>query len=311
MTMEYKDYYKILGVSRDAKPEEIKKQYRKLAIKYHPDKTHGDKQAEEKFKEINEAYEVLGDAHKRKKYDALGADWREYERTAAGRGGADFSQWARQGGGRTFYRSYSPEDFEGFNFSDFFNAFFGGGFTGSRHAFREDIPINGRDYEARLSITLEEAYRGTRKTIALNGTQIRLTIPAGVADGQVLRVKGKGGQGRKGGASGHLYIQVAVSHDDRFERKGDDLYSDLHIPLYLALLGGEATLTTFRGTFSIRIPPETQNGKTLRLKGQGMPVFRAKDTYGDLYIRIIVDLPKKLTEEEIGLFKKLSALRQK
>jgi curved DNA-binding protein len=309
--MEYKDYYKILGVNRDAPQDEIKKQYRKLALKYHPDKTNGNKQAEEKFKEINEAYEVLGDADKRKKYDTLGADWREYERASAGQGGADFSQWARQGGGRTFYRNYSSEDFEGFNFSDFFNAFFGNGFTGSGRGFREDIPINGRDYEARLSITLEEAYHGTQKTVTLDGSQIRLTIPAGVSDGQVLRVKGKGGKGRKGGASGHLYLQVSINPDDHFERKGDDLYCDLHVPLYHALLGGEATLTTFKGTFSIRIPPETQTGRTLRLKGQGMPVFRRKDTYGDLYIKIIADLPKKLTEEERDLFKKLSALRQK
>jgi len=300
--MNFKDYYTLLGVKKDASQAEIKKQYRKLAVKYHPDKNPGNKQAEEKFKDLGEAYEVLNDPEKRKKYDTLGSNWKQYEQSSRS-GGADFSQWARQGGGQQYSRSYTSGDFGGTDFSDFFNAFFGGGggFSGMARP--------GQDYESRLEITLEEAYHGSKRLFNVDGEKINVTLPPGVLNGQVLRVKGKGGKGKRGGESGHLLLHVEVKPDTRFERKQNDLYSDLHVPLYKAILGGDIALQTWKGAINMKIPKETQNGKVLRMKGMGMPVYRKKDAFGDLYLKIIVDIPKNLTPEEIDLFTKLSSLR--
>ncbi|MCK9205326.1 MAG: J domain-containing protein [Bacteroidales bacterium] len=306
--MEYKDYYQILGVGKDASREEIKKQYRKLAVKYHPDKNPGNKQAEEKFKEMGEAYAVLGDPEKRKKYDTLGSNWKQYEQAGAQEGG--FSQWAQQGGGRQSSHVYTSEDFDGADFSDFFNSFFSGAATGRRSqgGFRE-TPLKGQDYEAQMTITLSEAFQGVERMLALGEEKIKITVPPGVRDGQVLRVKGKGGKGRRGGESGHLYLHVTVEPDTRFEREEDDLTTEVHIPLYTAVLGGNVTITTLKGTVNIKIPPETQSGKTLRLKGMGMPVYRKKGETGSLFVRILVDIPRNLSAREIELFRQLSSLR--
>ncbi|MBC8315729.1 MAG: J domain-containing protein [Bacteroidetes bacterium] len=308
--MEYKDYYKVLGVSKNATQDEIKKSYRKLAIKYHPDKNQGDKASEERFKEIGEAYEVLKDPETRKKYDKLGANWKQYEQAGA-EGGFDYNQWAQQQGGeRRSYKQYSGADFEGTDFSDFFNAFFGGGFGGGAHyADMRDIPRKGQDYQADLTISLADAYRGSEAMLSIGDDKIKVTIPAGVRNGQVLRVKGKGGQGTGGQQSGHLYMKIEIRKDPIFTRKKNDLHCDVNVPLYTAVLGGKRAIKSMKGTMNITIPKESQNGRVLRLKKLGMPVFGKKDEYGDLYIHIIVEIPQKLSDEERSLFKKLATLR--
>jgi curved DNA-binding protein len=310
--MEYKDYYKTLGVGKEATQDEIKKQYRKLAVKYHPDKNPGNKQAEEKFKDLGEAYEVLHDPEKRKKYDTLGSNWQHYAQEEAGgqQGNPDFSQWAQQRSGGRNSRTYTSEDFEGADFSDFFNSFFGGSArgSGSQRGYRE-APVKGQDYEARLTVSLQEAYTGVQRMLAIGEEKISITVPPGIRDGQVLRVRGKGAKGKRGGDSGHLYLHVTVEPDPHFERKEDELYTEVHIPLYQAVLGGKVNVTTMTGSASVKVPPETQTGKTLRLKGLGMPVYMKKGESGSLYVKILVDIPQNLTREEIELFKKLSALR--
>jgi len=303
--MEYKDYYKTLGVAKDATQAEIKKQYRKLAVKYHPDKNPGNKSAEEKFKELSEANEVLGDPVKRKKYDELGSNWKQYEQGGAGqsRGGSQ-----QRGPGGSQY--YSAEDFDDSPFSDFFNSFFGGGQPGRRSSggYRNQ-PAKGQDYEVELTLNLEDAYTGTERMINLEEEKIKFTVPPGVRDGQVLRVKGKGGKGRKGGENGHLYINVHIENHSRFERTEDDLSVEIHIPLYKAILGGAYGITTMKGNYNIKIPAGTQNGKTLRLKGLGMPVYLKKGEFGSLFVKILIDVPEHLSEKEIALFRQLAELR--
>ena len=313
--MEFKDYYSLLGVSKTASADEIKKAYRKLAVKYHPDKNPGNKQAEEKFKAMGEAYEVLKDPEKRKKFDTLGSNWKQYEQTSGG--GADFSQWARQGGGKDYSRTYSAEDFGGSDFSDFFNSFFadrfgqdpGGAYANQGRGRSGGRPVKGQDYEATLEVTLEESYQGSRRMITMNGEKISVTIPPGVYNGQVLRVKGKGSSGRKGGEPGDLYLHVSMLPDPTFEIKDNDLYGEQHVSLYQAVLGGEVSVQAPKGSFTMKIPRETQNGKVLRMKGLGMPVYRKKNEYGDLYLKIIVDIPQNLSAREIELFNQLASLR--
>ncbi|MBU2649935.1 MAG: J domain-containing protein [Bacteroidetes bacterium] len=305
--MEYKDYYRILGVGKDASQDEIKKAYRKLALKYHPDKNQGNQASEEKFKEISEAYEVLGKPENRKKYDELGMNWKQYEQAGAygyegPYGGASSGKGAR-------YASY--DDFFGGSggFSDFFEAFFGGGFRGAGQERRQTWASPGSDYEASVSITLQQAYYGTSAVLQLGDEKLRINIKPGARDGQVLRVRGKGGQGSGGGESGNLYLKIQVVPMDGFERKGNDLYVGHDIDLYTAVLGGKITIKTLEGAVSTTIPKGTQNGKTLRFKGKGMPVYSQPGIFGDLYVRLNVHIPTGLSEKETTLFQELKNLR--
>lgn len=311
--MEYKDYYKILGVNKNASSDEIKKAYRKLALKYHPDKTKGDKSAEEKFKEINEANEVLSDPEKRKKYDQLGESYQYYQQYGNQSQGFDWSQFANTGGSQ---RSYTfSGDFEDFfggsGYSDFFEMLFGGGFGGSQRKRKagRTMQSRGSDYQAELDITLEEAYSGTTRVFKLNNQSIKLNIKPGIPDGHLLKIPGKGGQGRGGGKAGDLLIKINVLKHNIFERRGNDLYADLPVDLYTAVLGGKVQFKTLKGTIKIDIAKESEFGKTLRLQKLGMPVYNSQNQFGDLYLKLDIQIPKNLTLKEIKLFNELQKLR--
>lgn len=312
-TVEFKDYYKILGVDKNATTEEIKKAYRRLAARYHPDKNPGDPVAEEKFKEINEAREVLTDPEKRKKYDRFGENWKYYQQTGQHAGGFDWSVFTDNGGGWRTYSSTSEDFgdlFGGHGFSDFFEMLFGGG-LGRRRQRGTRPTARGQDISANTLITLEEAYHGTERLIELNGQKLKLKIQPGVRDGQVLKISGKGTPGQGGGPAGDFLLTVRVAAHPRFTRKGDDLYCDLPVDLYTAVLGGKAEIKTFKGTVKIDIPEGSENGKVLRLKELGMPIFPGgKKGYGDLYAKLQVQLPTNLTEKERELFRKLQVLRR-
>jgi len=332
--MEYKDYYKILGVPKTATEKEIKKAYRKLARQYHPDANPNNPQAEEKFKEINEAYEVLSDPDKRKKYDQFGAQWKNF--TGAGGRPEDF--WQQYGGARSTgggapgggYRTVSPEEFEEIfgggagGFSDFFETLFGMGargrtrstgagfddfgFGGPRTAGRAR-PTRGRDIEHPVDITLEEAYHGSSRTMQLDDERIEVKIPKGVKTGSRVRVAGKGEPGRNGGKPGDLYLKINVLPHARFQREGDNLRLKLPVDLYTMILGGEVQVPTLDRPLILNIPPETDNGKIFRLRGKGMPNVKKPDQHGDLYVEATAKLPKNLTEQEKELFRQLRALR--
>ena len=302
--MDFKDYYKILGVDKTSSAEDIKKAYRKLAVKYHPDKNQGNKQAEEKFKEANEANEILGNPEKRKKYDELGANWKQYENQAGQ--GAGQGRYQQQGGQR--YYNSENEGFEGAeNFSDFFESYFGGSF-GSQGGQKGRRSQSGSDYEAEVQLSLEEVYTGTSRMMEVNGEKLQMKFK-GVQDGQKLRIKGKGGQGINGGARGDIYVNVHIAPHSHFERKGDDLYCEAPVELYTAILGGKSPVRTMKSTIKIDIAKETDNGKTLRLKGVGMPKFGKENEFGDLYAKVKIILPKKLSVKEIELFEQLSQLK--
>jgi curved DNA-binding protein len=311
--MEFKDYYKILGVEKSATKEEISKAFRKLALKYHPDKNPNDKAAEEKFKEITEAHEVLSDPEKRKKYDALGANWNQY-RTSGGGFEDFFSQFGgRRGrGGTTFEYSGDFGDFFGGSsgFSDFFETLFGqrGGrgsdfFRGQRGAER------GQDFEATLYISLEEAYNGTTKEVLINGKKLRIKINPGTHDGDKLRLKEQGGASRTGHGSGDLYLTIKITKHPFYEIDGDDLYYDLVIDLYTAVLGGKKKVKLINGkTINLDIPKGTDSGSLFRIGKFGL-TKSGSDERGDLFVRIKIDTPKNLSKKELELFKELSKLR--
>lgn len=311
--MEFKDYYKILGVDKNATQEEIKRAYRKLAMKYHPDRNPGDKSAEEKFKEITEANEVLSDPEKRKKYDTLGANWKQYEH--AGHGFDDFfTQFggAQSGGGRTYTFSGDLGDLFGNlgGFSDFFESFFGsrgrrqqGGFKTQDFTQPSD---SGIDLEADLNITLEEAFKGGERIINVDGKKVKIKINPGTKDGQKLRLKGLGRSRTSGGQRGDLYLSIHILQHPFYEIKDSDLYYNLDIDLYTAVLGGKEYIRTLDGkTISINIPEGTDSGSILRLKNLGM---QKESGRGDLFVRINVTVPKNLSEEEKQLFRKLQSL---
>lgn len=303
-----KDYYKILGIGRNASGEEIKKAYRKLAIKYHPDKNPGNKQAEEKFKEISEANDVLSDPEKRKKYDQFGEDWARYETAGAGNFGNQYQSHGSGGGSYTM----NEEDLKNmFGGSDSFSDLFGNFFTGSRgsRGSHRKQSFKGSDLNAEMEISLEEAYRGTKQNFSINNQSLSIALKPGIKDEQVLKLKGKGEPGMNGSMAGDLYVTIHIKPHPLFERRGDDLYTDAHIDLYTAILGGKAEIKTLDGVLKIDIPEETQNDKVLRLRGKGMPLYDDSQKRGDLYVKIKVDLPVKLSAKEKELFKQLSKLR--
>jgi curved DNA-binding protein len=316
--MEYKDYYKILGVERNASEQEIKKAYRKLARQYHPDVRPGDGEAEERFKEINEAHEVLSDPEKRKKYDQLGASWRTWQQQGAP-GGFDWNQWVAgtPGGGRVRVEYGDLDDLLGGlgagGFSDFFNAVFGGlgadyGPTARGRGVR---PRQGQNYTHPVEITLEEAYRGTTRILQTDDRKLEVKIPPGVRTGSRIRMAGEGGPGIGGGGRGDLYLQIKVLPHSTFERQGNDLHCDLPVDLYTIVLGGDVTVPTLGGNVVLKIPPETQGGRTFRLTGKGMPILRKPKEYGDLYARVKVVPPRNLSAREKELFQELARIRER
>lgn len=315
--MDYKDYYNVLGVSKTATADEIKKAYRKLAVKFHPDKNKGNKEAEDKFKEINEANEVLSNAEKRKKYDELGENWKYYQQSG-GSQDFDWSQYAnpKTGGQRQYsYEGDFGDAFGGGGFSDFFETLFGGGggFSSTQSRGRRGArkaTQKGADLSAEMSITLEDAYKGSEKIFDLNGQSIKLKIKPGITDGQVLKLSGKGSPGYNGGMAGDLLLKIHVLSDPAYERKGNDLYTDLPVNLFTAVLGGKTPLRTMKGTININIPKESQNGKVLRLQNMGMPKYGKENEHGDLYAKLNIDIPTNLSAKETGLFKELSEIRK-
>jgi curved DNA-binding protein len=308
--MTYKDYYKDLGVAKTATPVEIKTAYRTLANKYHPDKAKGDKAAEEKFKDINEANEVLSDPVKRKKYDQFGADWKHYEEAGGQPGGFDWSPYASGRGGQTHRTGMNDSDamFTDEGVNDLFEMLFGQR-SGQRRG-RRSVVIKGEDIETETTLSLEEAYHGTARLIQLNGQTIKVKIKPGVADQQMLRIPGKGGAGLSGGPNGDLYLTVKIAPHPKFHRKGNDLHCDLPVDLYTAVLGGKTQIKTVKGKVTVNIPKGTPNGKELRLRGLGMPVYAKKNEFGNLRVKVDILLPEHLSEEEIDLFRKLAALRK-
>jgi curved DNA-binding protein len=296
--MDFKDYYSILGVDKKASQEEIKKAYRKLALKYHPDKNPGDKSSEERFHEIAEAHEVLGDPQKRKKYDELGSNWNKYED-----GYYERSQSRGTQGGRRYYQG-NPEDLfgDGNGFSDFFESFFGsmGESTrrgGSQREYGSAFEMPGADLTGNIPISLQEAYEGTERIIDLGGEKIKVKIKPGAYEGLKLKIKGKGAKGRNG-RPGDLYLTVNVLPDKLYKRNGDDLFIDQPLDVFTALLGGKEEIDTLSGKLKIKITPCTQNGKRVRLKGKGMPVYNKSGQFGDLYVKLNVRIPERLTPSQ-------------
>jgi len=296
--MEYVDYYKILGLDKNASTEDIKKAYRKLARKYHPDINPNNKEAHKKFQEVNEANEVLSDPEKRKKYDQYGKDWKHAEEFEKAK--QQQRQRTYPGGGNEFFGSGGDD-----NFSDFFESLFGGG--GRRE--RRETRFRGNDYEAQLQLSLREAFTTHQRTLTLNGKNIRITIPAGVEDGQKIRLKGHGAPGSNGGPNGDLYITFVIEEDPQFKRLGNDLYTAADVDLYTSVLGGETTVETMSGKLKLKVPPGTQNDTRTRVKGKGFPVYKNEGQFGDLYITYKVKIPTSLTEKEKELFMQLSKLR--
>ena len=297
--MEFIDYYKVLGVNRDATTEEIKNAYRKLARKHHPDLNPNDKEAHKQFQQINEANEVLSDPEKRKKYDQYGKDWKHAEAfEKAGQAQGSSRGYSSAGGAGAFNES---------DFSDFFESLFGQ----ERRSRGGHVKFRGEDYNAELHLTLEQAAETHQQTISINDKKVRITIPAGVENGQVIKLKGHGGPGINNGPAGDLYITFVIAEHPRFRRDGNDLYTAVELDLYTALLGGEITVDTIDGKkLKLKVNPETQNGSKLRLKGKGFPVYKTEGAYGDLYITFSIRLPTGLTEKEKALFKELANLSQ-
>ncbi len=321
--MEFKDYYASLGLTKSASDKEIKQAFRKLARKYHPDVNPGDKAAEARFKEINEAHEVLSDPEKRKKYDELGANWRQYENVQGGApGGAPFGgQWSWSSGPGGGFRTMTEEEVSemfgdegGSPFSDFFNTFFGGGEPTSRRARSargKARPHRGRDVEHEFELDLESAARGSVQRLALRhdgeARTVEVRIPAGVVDGSRVRVAGEGRRGTGGGASGDLFLRIRLKPHPRFQVAGRDLTTRLSVPLTTAVLGGEADVMTLLGkTLRLKVPPGSQPGQKMRLRGHGLPALGSKGEPGDLFVVIDVALPRTLTNEERKLYEELA-----
>ena len=305
--MDFIDYYKVLGLTKSATQDDIKKAYRKLARKYHPDVNPNNKEAELKFKQVNEANEVLSHPENRKKYDQYGKDWKhaeEFEKAKQQQRASSRGNW---GGGTHFTYEHTGDSFGGDDFSDFFESLFGGG---GRNRTYQRPSFKGQDYRAEVSITLEEAFIDHKRTLNVNGKKLRITIPAGIKDGQTIKLAGQGGPGTNGGTKGDLYITFHFDPHPQFTRKGNDLYLDMDIDLYTSLLGGNLKVPTLSGPVQVAIKPETPNGNKVRLKGKGYPVYKQKEQFGDLYVTLKVTTPTNLTEKEKDLFKQLQALRK-
>jgi curved DNA-binding protein len=309
--MDFKDYYKVLGIEKNASDDEIKKAYRKLAMKYHPDKNQGKKSAENKFKDISEAYEVLHDPEKRSKYDRLGSSWNQYHQEGGTDQDFNWSEWfnsrkeKRKPAGETMGDFFNSG---GSGVSDFFEKIFGEGFRSRQNYSR--TPRKGEDLNATVEVTLEDIFRGTSIVLDSEGQKIEVAIKPGIPDGQKLKISGKGKSGGSGGKNGDLFITVKVAEHKRVSRNGDDINIQLTIDLYKAILGGTTKIRTFGDTLQVNIPPEMQQGKKLLVKGQGFPKYNSKGERGDLYITFDIKLPTGLTEEEIQLFRKLESLRK-
>lgn len=296
--MDFIDYYKILGINKNASPKDIKNGYRKLARKYHPDLNPNDKEAIRKFQQINEANEVLSDPVKRKKYDKYGKDWQHadqfeqanrYQKQSSDSGGARFSGSQNAGG-----------------FSDFFESMFGGfgGAEGSRQ-----VKFRGEDYSAEIHLKLIDVYETHKQLLNVNGKNIRITVPAGIENGQTIKISGHGGPGTNGGPRGDLYITFSIENHGTIKRLGNHLYTAVELDLFTAILGGEITINTLNGKVKLKIPPETQNGSRIKLKGKGFPVYKSEGKFGDLYITYSVKIPTNLTEEQKRLFSELANLK--
>lgn len=300
LLMDYIDYYKILELDKTATADDIKKAYRRLARKHHPDLNPNDKEAHKRFQQINEANEVLSDPEKRKKYDQYGKDWKHADQFEQARQQQRYQQTA--GGAQDFGGDFGGEDF-----SDFFSSLFGGG--GGRSS--RQTKFRGQDYEAELHLSLRDAAITHQQTLTVNGKQIRITIPAGVEDGQKIRLKGHGSAGVNGGPNGDLYITFRIAEDPVFKRLGSDLYTHQPLDLYTAVLGGEVTIDTLQGKVKLKVAPETQNGVRVRLKGKGFPIYKQEGKAGDLYLTWEVKLPTNLSEKEKELFNQLAQLKTK
>ncbi len=317
--MDFKDYYKILGVEKTATSDEIKKSYRKLAKKFHPDNNPGNKEAESKFKDLSEAYEVLHDGEKRKKYDTLGSQYSRYRQSGGNSEQFDWNNWY-DNSSRTSRRPQSSQGYGSINdmfsgstsgggFTDFFEKIFGGYTAGQTKGGRSTGPSKkGNDLVTNLEVTFEESFKGTNKVIEVNGQRIDLKIKPGIKDGQQLKLSGQGEPGRNS-TNGDLYINVKVLPHIKLKRIENDLFLDLDIDLYKFILGGETKISTFSGTLKIVIPPESPNGKVLLIKAQGMPKYNVHDENGDLFVTLHVKLPEKLSSKELDLFKQLKSLR--
>jgi curved DNA-binding protein len=310
--MEYKDYYKTLGVERNASEDEIKRAYRKLALQYHPDRNPGDKKAEESFKEINEAYQVLSDPAKRARYDQLGESYARWQQRGAPQGGFNWEDWATTGQSSSV-RVEDLEDIFGGGFSEFFSRIFGGAGDFGAAGMGRGRPQYGRaarpSYEQEVVINLQESYQGAVRLLDLDGRRLEVKIPAGARTGTRVRVPDAislGGEEQRG----DLYMVIKVADDPRFERKGDDLYTDVNIDLFTAILGGETTVTTLSGNVVLTIPPGTQPGQTFRLAGRGMPHLKNLQSKGDLFARAKIKLPRGLSSQEKELFEELKRLSQ-
>ncbi|WP_215223045.1 DnaJ C-terminal domain-containing protein [Echinicola shivajiensis] len=301
--MDFIDYYQILGINKSASQDDIKKAYRKLARKYHPDLNPNDVAAEKKFKEINEANEVLSNPENRKKYDQYGKDWKHAEQFEKAQQDYGRSQSTGQSFGGDFGGFSSGGDY-----SDFFESLFGQGRAGFGSQ-RQQVKFKGADLSAELQLDLKEIFHTHKRTLTINGKNIRLTIPAGVENGQVIKIKGHGAEGVNGGPNGDLYITFKIINNTPFKRHESNLYSNVDLDLYTALLGGDITVNTFDGKVKLKVKPETPNGTKVRLRDKGFPKYKKEGQFGDLYITYNIKMPKNLSEKEKELIKELAKIR--
>jgi curved DNA-binding protein len=300
--MDFVDYYQILGIAKNASQEDIKKAYRKLARKHHPDLNPNDKNAHKQFQLINEANEVLSDPEKRKKYDQYGKDWQhaeQFEQAKQSRQSGRYGQQDWDTGGQSFSGGFDEE-----GYTDFFESIFGRS-AGSR----SQAKFRGQDYQAELKLSLRDAYTTHQQTMTVNGKNIRITIPAGIEDGQVIKIKGHGGPGVNGGPAGDLYITFNITDHPVFKRLGNDLHITATIDLFTAVLGGEVILDTMEGKIKLKVVAGTQNGTKTRIKGKGFPVYKKEGQFGDLFVTYLVSIPTNLSEKERQLFTELSNLK--